>query len=140
MCGTALAIKSLRKSVTMIGVQSENAPSMAKAFWLKKPVAVTTSPTLADGMVIKRASEVALRIIAQYVDDIVLVSDSELEHAVLSLLREGHILAEPSGAASIAALMSGRVQGVTGKKVVAVVSGGNISMNYLSTLLRPEYG
>jgi threonine dehydratase len=70
---------------------------------------------------------------------IVLVSDSELEHAVLSLLKEDHILAEPSGAASVAALMSGRVQGPIGREVVVVVSGGNISMNYLSRLLRAKY-
>ena len=63
-----------------------------------------------------------------------LVSDSDLEHALLGLLKEDHILVEPSGAASLAAILSGRLRKAQ-EETVAVVSGGNISIDYLSKLL-----
>lgn len=107
---------------------------MAEAFRAGRPVRVEPSPTMADGLVNRQASEFTLAIIREYVDDIVLVTEKELEEAVLSLLRNDHVLAEPAGAASLAALKHA-YEPRPGEKVAAVVSGGNISIKYLSNLL-----
>jgi threonine dehydratase len=135
--GTAFALKNLKKSIRIVGVQSENAPSMLQAFRLGKPVRVELKPTLADGMFISLASDNMLQVVREYVDDIVLVSDSDLERAILTLLKADHILAEPSGVASVAAIMNGSVE-TKGRETVAVISGGNISIKYLSELLRKD--
>jgi len=134
--GTAFALKNLKKSVRVIGVQSENAPSMSEAFRLGRPVKVDLKPTLADGMVVSLTTDTMLQVVRECVDEIVLVSDSDLEKAMLTLLKKDHVLVEPSGAASVAAIM----KGAAGKsqEIVAVVSGGNISINYLSKLLQKD--
>jgi len=136
--GTAFALKNLKKSIRVVGVQSENAPSMLEAVRLGGPVRVELTPTLADGMFISLATETMLQVVKECVDEIVLVSDSDLEKAMLMLLKGDHVLAEPCGAAAVAAIMNGSVKG-KGKEIVAVVSGGNISISYLSKLLQSEF-
>jgi threonine dehydratase len=132
--GTAFALKNLKESTRIVGVQSENAPSMSEAFRLGRPVRVDLKPTLADGMAVGLATDTMLQIVRKCVDEIVLVSDSDLENAILTLLKADHILAEPSGAASVAAILKGA--GGKSREMVAVVSGGNISIRYLSKLLQ----
>jgi threonine dehydratase len=134
IAGTAFAIKNQKSSVRVIGVQPENAPAMARAFREGKPVATTPSPTIADGLITKSASEVTLGIIREFVDDIVLVTDSQIEESILTLLKNDHVLAEPSGAATVAALIHS-YKPKPGEKIAAVVSGGNISVDYLTKLL-----
>ena len=134
MSGTAFALRRLSKSVRIIGVQSENAPSMSEAFRLGKPVKVELKPTLADGMVVSQTTTAILEIIKQNVDEIVLVSDSDLEKAMLTLLKKDHVLVEPSGAASVAAIMNGAAG--KDREVVSIVSGGNIAIDYLTKLLQ----
>jgi threonine dehydratase len=136
IAGTAFALKNLKKSVRVIGVQSENAPSMSEAFRLGRPVKVDLKPTLADGMVVSLTTDAMLQVVRECVDEIVLVSDSELEKALVTLLKKDHVLAEPSGAASVAAIMKGAAG--NSQEIVSVVSGGNISFNYLSKLLRKD--
>lgn len=132
--GIAFAAKNLKKSIKIIGVQSVNAPSLAEAFRVGHPVPVKISPTIADGIIAKRASEITLGIIREYVDDIVLVSDAQIEEVLLALLRNDHVLSEPSGAASVAALKHAyKVK--PQEEVAAVVSGGNIAINYLAKVL-----
>lgn len=132
--GIAFAAKNLKKSIKIIGVQSVNAPSTAEAFRVGHPVPVKISPTIADGIIAKRASEITLEIIRKYVDDVVLVSDSQIEEALLALLRNDHVLSEPSGAASVAALKY-VYKAKPDEEVAAVVSGGNIAIDYLAKLL-----
>ncbi len=135
--GTAFALKNLKRSIRIVGVQSENAPSMLQALRLGRPVRVELKPTLADGMFISLATETMLQVVKECVDEIVLVSDSDLEKAILTMLKTDHVLAEPCGAASVAAIMNGSVEG-NGREIVAVVSGGNIAISYLSRLLQSD--
>ncbi|MGO9643870.1 MAG: pyridoxal-phosphate dependent enzyme, partial [Candidatus Bathyarchaeia archaeon] len=116
--------------------QSENAPSMSEAFRLGRPVKVDLKPTIADGMVVSLTTDTILQVVREYVDEIVLVSDSDLEKAMLTLLKKDHVLAEPSGVASVAAILKGTAG--KSREIVAVVSGGNISINYLSNLLQKD--
>ena len=136
--GIAFALKSLKKSIRVVGVQSENAPQMLEAIRLGKPVRVELKPTIADGMFISLASESMLQVAKDCVDEIVLVSDFDLEKAMLTMLRSDHVLAEPCGAASVAAVMNGSIDGI-GRETVAVVSGGNISIDYLIKLLQSNH-
>ena len=135
--GIAFALKTLKRSIRVIGVQSENVPSMSEAFRLGKPVRVDLKPTLADGMVVSITTDEILRLVREYVDEIVLVSDKDLEEAMLRLLKSDHVLAEPSGAASVAAIMNGA--GGKDREIVSVISGGNISIRYLSELLHKDF-
>jgi threonine dehydratase len=132
--GTALALKSLKSKIRVIGVQASNAPAMARAFKAGRPVPTSTKPTIADGLATKLASQVTLQVIQKYVDDIVLVEERMMKEAVISLLRNEHILSEPSGAAALAALLH-VYHGSPGEKIAVVISGGNISVDYLSSLL-----
>ena len=135
--GVAFALKSLKKSIRIVGVQSENAPSMLEALRLGRPIKVELKPTLADGMFISLATDTMLEVVKECVDEIVLVSDSDLEKAMLTMLRSDHVLAEPCGASSVAAVMNGSIKG-KGREIVAVVSGGNISIDYLTKLLQSD--
>jgi threonine dehydratase len=132
--GIAYAIKQLKKETKVIGVQTVNAPTMAEAFRAGRPVPVTLQPTIADGLIVASASEVTFGVIHEYVDDIVLVSESQIERALLQLLSNDHILSEPSGAATVAAIMY-PYKPEPREKVALVVSGGNISIDYLTKLL-----
>jgi len=133
--GIAFAAKNLKRSFKIIGVQSVNAPSTAEAFRAGHPVAVKIAPTIADGIIAKQASEITLEIIRKYVDDIVLVSDQQIEEVLLTLLRNDHILSEPSGAVGIAALKYA-YKPKPHEEIAVVISGGNISIDYLTNLLR----
>jgi len=110
---------------------------MLEALRLGRPIKVELKPTLADGMFISLATDTMLEIVKECVDEIVLVSDSDLEKAMLTMLRSDHVLAEPCGASSVAAVMNGSIKG-KGREIVAVVSGGNISIDYLTKLLQSD--
>ena len=135
--GIAYAAKNLKRSVKIIGVQSANAPSTAEAFRAGHPVSVQIAPTIADGIIAKRASEVTLEIIREYVDDVVLVSDEQIEEALLALLKNDHILSEPSGAVGVAALTHA-YKPKPHEEIAIVISGGNISIDYLANLLHAK--
>ena len=132
--GIAFAAKTLKRSVKIIGVQSVNAPSTAEAFRAGHPVSVKIAPTVADGIIAKRASEVTLQIIREYVDDVVLVSDEQIEEALLTLLKNDHVLSEPSGAVGVAALKHA-YEPKPHEEIAIVVSGGNIAIEYFANLL-----
>ena len=91
--------------------------------------------TVADGLAARKPLDLTFRIIKRYVDDILLVTEQEIVEAVLALLHEAHILAEPSGAASLAALLF-KYHPEPTEKVAVIVSGANISIDYLASLLK----
>jgi threonine dehydratase len=91
--------------------------------------------TIADGLAAPFTGALNLAIIQRYVDEVVLVNDHELRRAMRLLLERQKVLAEPAGAAAVAALLAGKVPDVAGKRVVAVVSGGNVAIEALPALL-----
>jgi threonine dehydratase len=90
--------------------------------------------TIADGIAVKRPGEITMEFIERYVDDVVLVDDNEIADAIYFLAERTRVIAEGAGAASVAALMTGKVD-VRGRKAVAVVSGGNIDATILVRVL-----
>ena len=133
--GIATAIKSERPEVTVVGVQSESAPSMKASLEAGKRVASPVAPTIAEGISLKVPGEHTFPIIRSLVDEVALVSESEIETAVYELLDRAKILTEGAGAAGYAALRQGRFPGLTGKTVGVVLCGANIDMNILDRII-----
>jgi len=135
--GIAIAAKTLKPNIRIVGVQAEGAPAVYRSWKAGKIVEIDHVKTVADGLVARKPLDLTFRIIREHVDDILLVTDREIGEAVLVLLREAHVLAEPSGAASLAALLF-RYHPKPGEKVGVIISGANISMDYLTSLLNKQ--
>lgn len=132
--GVACAIKCLAPSVKVYGVQATNAPSMAKSQQEGHIVTLDTVATFADGIAVKTPGELTFEMTRQYVDDIVTVSEDETAAAILALIEQQKLIAEGAGAVSVAAAMFDKLP-LQGKKVVCIVSGGNIDVNILSRVI-----
>jgi len=135
--GIAIAAKTLKPYIKIVGVQAEGAPAMYRSWKAGRIVEVESVETVADGLASRKPLDLTFKIIRRYVDDILLVTDREIGEAVLALLREAHILVEPSGAASLAALLF-RYHPKPKEKVAVIISGANISVDYLTALLNEQ--
>lgn len=133
--GIATALKYKNKNIKVIGVQSTASPSMKISKELGRLVTVEPSYSIADGILVKSPSETTFSIVENLVDDIVLVDDDEIAYAIMMLLERNKTVAEGAGAASVAALLSGKVKVNSNQKVVALISGGNIDMSLLSSIV-----
>jgi threonine dehydratase len=131
--GISIALKSIKPSIKIIGVQAEGAPSMYKSLKYKKPIVLKTVNTIADGLCPGEAGKITFPIIQKFVNRIILVTDKEIKETTATLLKKTHILAEPSGAASLAAVEKIKVK--KEEKIAAVISGGNISTDFLKSIL-----
>ncbi|MDI3256493.1 MAG: threonine ammonia-lyase [Kyrpidia sp.] len=137
IAGIALAVKSLKPPIRVYGVEAAGAASMKASLRAGTPVGLKSAHTLADGIAVKKPGRLTLQMVQQYVDDVVAVDDEEIARTMLLLLERYKLLVEGSGAAAPAALLSHRLP-VEGKKVAAVVSGGNVDGTVLSRIL--QYG
>jgi threonine dehydratase len=127
--GIAAAMKQIAPQVKIIGVQAERAPSYYLSWKEGKVVETETCDTIADGLATRTPEAANVRDVKNLVNDMVLVSEEQLLRAIEVLLLEEHVLAEPAGAASTAALLKSSVD--CGDHVVLVVSGANISREIL---------
>lgn len=127
--GIAAAAKQIAPQVKIIGVQAERAPAYCLSWREGKVVGTETCDTIADGLATRTPEAANVRDVKNLVDDVVLVSEEQLLRAIEMLLLEEHVLAEPAGAASTAALAQSGVS--CGDHMVLVVSGANISREVL---------
>ena len=134
IAGVAFAVKSLNPKCAVYGVQARGADSMQRSFCDKKRVCANSVSTFADGIAVKAPGELTLGLCESYLDDIVTVSEDETAAALLSMMERQKLVSEGAGAVAVAAVMSGKLP-VVGKKVCAVVSGGNIDVNILSRVI-----
>lgn len=130
--GVALAAKEINPKIKIIGVQAEGANAMYKSHKNGTLTSINMVNTIADGIAVKTPGDITFNIIKEYVDEIVTVSDTEIVEAFLTLSEKHKIIAEASGATSLAAL---RKIDYTNKKIVSVISGGNIDMLTISSLI-----
>lgn len=128
--GIAFAIKSLKPECKIIGVQSEHSPSMYISVKNGELTEVPTTPTIADGIIVKKPVDLTFHFCQKYVDEIVMVSDDEIMDAMFKMIETQKTIPEGSGAAPVAAIMSGKID-TANKKTVCVVSGGNIDSSRL---------
>ena len=132
--GVAYTVKQIRPSVKVYGVQAAGAPSMYNSVKSGKIECLSSVSTIADGIAVKQPGENTFRYVSEYVDDIALVSDDEVSGAILALIEKQKMIAEGAGAVAVAAVMSGKFD-LKGKRVVALVSGGNIDVTSLSRVI-----
>ncbi len=132
--GVAACAKQINPRIQIIGVQAEGAPAIANSFRSGTRQPSETVRTIADGIAVKSPGEKTFEYIQQYVDRVVTVSDDEISAAVLLLLERAKQVVETSGAASLAAVLNHKVD-VAGKKVVCVLSGGNIDVSFIHKIV-----
>lgn len=131
--GVAFAIKQLKPSCKVYGVQAQGAGSMYQSFKNKKIMELPVH-TFADGTAVKRPGNLTFELCCEYVDDIITVTDDEVASAILALMERQKLVAEGAGALSVAAAMSGKLP-IDGKKTACIISGGNIDVNILSRVI-----
>ena len=132
--GIAYAIKSLRPNVKVYGVQAAGAPSMYNAVKAGKIEALEKVSTIADGIAVKKPGDLTYELVSSYVDEIATVTEDEIATAILTLVEKQKMIAEGAGAVSVAAAMFNKFP-IEGKKVVCVISGGNIDVTSLSRVI-----
>ena len=132
--GVAFAIKSLKPDVKVYGVQAEGAPSMYRSLHEHKYQTLSAVSTFADGIQVKTPGELTYKLCEEYVDDIVTVTEDETAAAILSLMENQKLVAEGAGAVPVAAALFHKLP-IEGKKVVCLVSGGNIDVNILNRVI-----
>lgn len=134
IAGVACAIKSVSPHVKVYGVQAAGAPSMYNAIHAGKRESLSAVSTIADGIAVKNPGELTYEMVKQYVDDIALVTEDEIAAAILALIEKQKMIAEGAGAVSVAAAMFHKFP-LEGKKVVSIISGGNIDVTSLSRVI-----
>jgi len=132
--GMAVALKTLKPSIKIIGVQTKNCPGMAESIAQKHIVTVDGIPSIADGITVKTPGDLTFDIVQHYVDDIVTVDEEEIASAILLLLEKVKTVSEGAGAASIAAILN-KLAGYKNKKIVSLISGGNIDVNTMTRII-----
>ena len=132
--GVAMAVKTLNPRCKVYGVQAAGASSMSESYHAKQILNCKTVRTFADGIAVKRPGELTFELCSKYLDDVVTVSDDEIATAILMLLEGQKMIAEGAGATGLAAIRFGKLP-IKGKKVVALVSGGNIDVTILSRVI-----
>lgn len=130
LSGISAYVKAINPRIQVIGVQAEGADAIVNSYQKKLHCSTESVNTIADGIAVQNPGEKTVKIINHCVDDMVRVSDDEIADAILLLLEREKQVVEPSGAASIAALLNHKIQ-CAGKRVVCVLSGGNIDVSFI---------
>ena len=131
--GTLIAIKEKNPNVKVIGVQSRSFPSMYESVKRGSPIVSGGERTIADGISVKLPGQITYEIIQKLIDEIVLVNDTEITKSMFLLMERMKFVVEPAGAASLAYLISKKPS--PGKKIVAVLAGGNVDMYLLGQIV-----
>jgi len=135
IAGIATAVKGIRSDVRVIGVEAERMPAMRASIKEGRVCPLPTINTLADGIAVANVGDHTLPIVQKLVSAIVTVNEEEIANAVMVLLEREKTLAEGAGAVGFAALYNRHVTDIVDRKVVVIISGGNIDMTLLSKIL-----
>ncbi|CAD6188071.1 unnamed protein product [Caenorhabditis auriculariae] len=131
IAGVAVAVKTLSPKTRVIGVASETCPALIRSLEKGEPVYTPTNPTLADGLAVPAIGVNAFRTLRNRVDEVISVPEHDIAIAILRLLEFEKVVCEGAGAITIGALLSGKLNSLKGKKVVSILSGGNIDTTSL---------
>ncbi|ARX86084.1 MULTISPECIES: threonine ammonia-lyase [Streptomyces] len=134
VAGIAVAVKSLRPDVRLVGVQAAGAAAYPPSLAAGRPTSIDNPVTMADGIKVGRPGDVPFRLVEELVDDVVTVSEDELSSALLLCLERAKMVVEPAGASPVAALLSDP-RAFEGP-VVALLSGGNVDPLLMQRILR----
>ncbi|HVW32670.1 MAG TPA: threonine ammonia-lyase [Acidimicrobiia bacterium] len=134
--GVAVALKALRPGIRIVGVEAEGAASMTASLAAGRTVTLDRIDTMADGIAVKRVSDLTLAHVTALVDELVTVSEEDLSRALLLLLERAKTVVEPAGAAPLAAALAGKLPGDPGRPACLILSGGNIDPTLLIRVIR----
>ncbi len=132
--GIALALKTLKPVVKIIGVEAEGAQSMKLSLEQHKIIPMKSIMTIADGIAVKTPKDLTFALAEQYVDEIVTVDDEEIANALYLLLQRTKLVVEPAGAVGLAALLSKKISPLK-KNIVVILSGGNVNLSLLTQII-----
>ena len=136
IAGVALAIKSVKPSVQIIGVEPACAASYGPALAAGKPVTGDMQPTLADGLAVPVVGDNAFAIASKLVDRVVMIDEQDIALAILRLVEMEKAVVEGAGAAGVAAVLSGKLDDLKGKKIATILCGGNIDTTMLGRIIQ----
>jgi threonine dehydratase len=134
--GIAIALKTERPSVRVVGVQVDTCAPFPGSLRAGRPVAVTSALTIADGIAVKRPGELTLELIERWVDELVVVAEDDVAEAMVWVLERAKLVVEGAGAVGVAAVLGGRIATGGGGTTVVVLSGGNVDAGVLALVAR----
>ncbi|MEA2220331.1 MAG: threonine dehydratase [Solirubrobacteraceae bacterium] len=134
--GIAIAVKSARPDVEVVGVQAGACAPFAASLRLGEPVGVPSALTIADGIAVKRPGALTLGLVARWLDDVVVVGEDEIAEAMVLLMERSKLVVEGAGAVGVAALLGGLVAPAPSGTTVVVLSGGNVDAGLLAAVAR----
>jgi threonine dehydratase len=134
--GVAIALKSQRPEIEVIGVQVETCAPFPASLRAGEPVAVDKALTIADGIAVKRPGNVTLPLIKHWVDDLVVVAEDDVAESMVLLLERAKLVVEGAGAVGVAALLAGRLPPAPAGTTAVVLSGGNVDAGLLADVAR----
>lgn len=138
IAGMAVALKALRPSVRIFGVEPARADTMRRSLDSGRVERLEGPRTIADGLAAPMAGDLPLPIVRALVDDVVRVSEEEIAEGMRALVASAKLVAEGGGAAAAAAIIAGRIPAAPNARVAAVVTGGNVDASLLSSVLAGE--
>ncbi|MFQ5824184.1 MAG: threonine/serine dehydratase [bacterium] len=133
--GIAIGTKNLKSDVKIYGVQPNGANAVYQSLQKGEIVELEKVETIADGLAVKKANEQALEFIKQFVDEIILISDDEIKQAIYLLIERAKLVVEPAGATALAGVLTKKIKDLKDRKIVVVLTGGNIDFSLLKSLL-----
>ena len=134
LAGVACAVKQVNPRVKVYGVQAAGADAIARSYREGKRVCTAGATTIADGIAVGSPGERTVPLIREYADGVLTVTDTEIANAILLLMERCKQIVEPAGAASVAAALSGQLD-LKDKRVVCLLSGGNIDMGFIQSII-----
>lgn len=134
LSGVAVALKTLRPSIEVIGIESEAAPTLSRALIERRPVTVPVKSSLADGLSVARAGELCVELASRFVDRVEQVTEPEIAMAIVRLMESEKFVVEGAGAVGVAFALR-RAGELRGRRVAAIVSGGNIDLNVIARII-----
>jgi threonine dehydratase len=135
IAGVSLAVKTLRPQTKVMAVEAENVASFSAAMKAGKPTKIDLQPTLADGLAIPQVGTNAFTIAHDHVDQTITVNEEQIAIAILHLVEMEKTVVEGAAATPLAAVLSGKLSNLAGKRVVLLLCGGNIDPNILGRVI-----
>jgi threonine dehydratase len=133
--GIAAAVKHHNPAIRIVGVEASGSPSMKRSLDNGSIQTIETANTIADGIAIKTPGTITFPLVRELVDSLVTVDDTQIANAILKLIEEEHVIVEGAGAVPVAALLNNIVKDMSGRKVVCILSGGNIDVTMLDKII-----